>query len=70
MADRSLVSEQERAVATVMQCELQLRRAQDNVRRTGEMLRRAVRTAENAQGELGDAARRLGRMESRLTRAD
>ena len=70
MADRNLGPEQDRAIATVTQCELQLRRARDNVRRTGELLRRAVRTAENAQGELGDATRRLGRMESRRTKAD
>jgi hypothetical protein len=70
MADRNLGSEKDRAIATVTQCELELRRAQETVRCTSEMLRRAVRTAENAQGELGDAARRLGRMNSRLTKAD
>lgn len=70
MNDRNLVSEQERAVATVTQCELQLRRAQEDVRCTGEMLRRAVRSVENAEGELDDATRRLGRMEARMAKAE
>ncbi|MEO8636841.1 MAG: hypothetical protein ABI587_16315 [Gemmatimonadales bacterium] len=64
MSDRNPVSEQERAVVTVREHELQLRRARENVRRAGEMLRRAIRTAEEAEGELGIAARRLDRMES------
>jgi hypothetical protein len=55
-------SERERAIATVGQCERQLWRAQACVRSADEMLRRAVRTAENAVGELRDATRRLDRL--------
>lgn len=53
------VSEQERAIETVRKLERQLRQAQDNIRCAGEMLRRAVRAAEHADGELGAATRRL-----------
>jgi hypothetical protein len=69
MPDRNLVSERERAIATVTHCELQLRRAHENVRCVGDLFRRALRTSENAEGELGDATRRLVRMEARMARA-
>lgn len=59
MINQKPVSEQERAIATVSKHELQLRQAQDNVRCASEVLRRAVRTAERAEGELGAATRRL-----------
>jgi hypothetical protein len=68
MTDRDLGVEEGRAMATVTQCEIQLRRAQEGVRRAGEVLRRAVRTAETAQGDLGDATDRLDRVQVRLTR--
>ncbi len=62
-------SAQQKALATVAQCALELRRAQELVRRAGEVLRRANRAAENAKGELGDATRKLTRMDAPMTRA-
>jgi hypothetical protein len=70
MTDRNPASEEERAIATLARCELQLRRAQETVRNTGEMLRRAVRTAENAEGEFGDATRRVDRSRRLAATAD
>jgi hypothetical protein len=61
------VSEQERAGATVTQCEGQLRQAQEHARRAGEMLRRAHRVVEEAVGALGVATQRLDRMGSLRT---
>jgi GAF domain-containing protein len=58
-------SEQERTSATVTQREGQLRRAQEHARRAGETLRRALRGVEEAESVLGEAKRRLDRMESR-----
>ena len=69
MTDLNLVSEQERAIAAVTHCSVQLRRAREDVRCAGEMLRRAIRTVEHAEGELGHATRRLGRMELAMTRS-
>jgi hypothetical protein len=63
MTDWHATSEQERASTMVSQCEGRLRRAQENVRCAGEALRRAVRAAMEAEGELRDATRRLSRME-------
>jgi hypothetical protein len=70
MTEWTLVSEQEqeRAIAAVTQCELQLRRARENVRRAGEMLRRAIRGVEHAEAALGDATRRRDRMELPMTK--
>lgn len=62
-------SERERASATVTRCEGQLRHAQEHARRAGERLRRALRGVEEAEGALGEAARRLDCMESSMTRA-
>jgi hypothetical protein len=69
MNEWNLAPEQERAAVAVTEAELLLRRAQEEVRRAGEMLRRAIRVAETAEGELGDATRRLSRMESQMTEA-
>ena len=55
--------EERRASATVTLCEAQLRQARDNARRIGETLRRALRGVSDADGALGEATRRLGRME-------
>lgn len=54
----------ELAAVTVRQCQLRLRRVQEQVRSARESLRRAVRAADDAELELGDATRRLTRMES------
>jgi hypothetical protein len=62
MTDYGLVSERERAIAAVGECERQLWLAQASVRSADETRRRAVRTAENAVGDLRDATRRLDRM--------
>jgi hypothetical protein len=69
MTDLNLASEQERAIATVTHCSARLRRAREDVRCTGEVLRRAIRTVESAEGDLGDATRRLGRMELAMTKS-
>lgn len=61
------VSEQERAGATVIQCQGQLRQAQEHARRAGEVLRRAHRVVEEAVGALGMATERLDRMGSLRT---
>ncbi len=68
MPDRTLVSEQERAVASVTQRELELRQAQEGVRTAGEMLRRAIRASKAAEGDLSDAERRLDRLAVSLNR--
>jgi hypothetical protein len=70
MTTRSPVSEAEKATVVVAQCELQLWKAQEEVRRSGEMLRRAIRASKDAEDHLGDATRRLDRMASTATRAD
>lgn len=70
MTTRSPVSEAEKATAIVAQCELQLWKAQEDVRRSGEMLRRAIRASKDAEDDLGNATRRLDRMASSATRAD
>jgi hypothetical protein len=69
VSDRNPVSEQERAAVTVKQQVLLLHRAQENVRRAGDMLRRAIRAAEEAESELQLATKRLNRMELPVTRA-
>lgn len=61
------VSEQERAGATVTQCQGQLRQAQEHARRAVEVLRRAQRVVEEAAGALGMATERLDRMGSPRT---
>lgn len=63
MTDGNSLSEVERAVATVAECELQLRRAQQGVRWACEMLRRAIRVSDTAEADLRHAARRLERMD-------
>lgn len=55
--------EVELATLTVQQCQLRLRRVQKQVREAREVLRRAVRAAEDAELELGDATQRLTRIE-------
>ena len=69
MTNGQPVSEQERAGATVAQCQGQLRQAQEYARRAGESLRRAHRVVEEAVGALGMASRRLDRMEGVRTAA-
>ena len=49
MNNWNLVLDQERAIATVAERALQLRRAQENAWRAGEMLRRAFRGVEDAR---------------------
>lgn len=61
MSDRDTVSDQDGAGASVTQCELQLERAQEDVRRAAETLRRAIRSEKCADGELTDAEHRLQR---------
>jgi hypothetical protein len=64
MIDRTAVTERDRAITAVRQCELQLRRVRDDARRAAEMVRRAARAVESAEEELGVATRRLDRMAS------
>ena len=61
MSDPNMVSQRDRAVTSVSDCQAQLRRAQEDARKGGELLRRAVRDVEEAEVALGDATRRLGR---------
>lgn len=68
MTPWNLISEQDRAVATVNQCGNRLRQAQDEVRSASELLRRALRSLANVEGELGDATRRLNRLDRPLSR--
>lgn len=66
MSDWQLASEQERAIVTVARCGLELRLAQEGARRAGEALRRAIRSVEQAEVSMGDARRRLYRMDMSL----
>ncbi len=68
MTDGIPVAEQERTIATVAQCQLQLRWAQQQVREACELLRRAIRTADTAEAELHTATQRLGRLEPSTAR--
>jgi septation ring formation regulator EzrA len=56
--------EVELATLTMQQCQLRLRRVQEQVRDMRELLRRAVRAADDAELELGEATQRLTRMET------
>jgi hypothetical protein len=58
---RNPLSEQQKAIAAVALCQVRLRHAQDTVRGVGETLRRAVRSAENAEGDYHNATHRLSR---------
>lgn len=69
MTDCHPVSERERASATVTHFAGQLRRAQEQARCAGETFRRALRGVEEVEGALGEATRRLDRMEGSLTTA-
>jgi hypothetical protein len=68
MSDRNPLSEQQRAIAAVALCQVQLRHARDSVRGVGEALRRAVRSAENAEGDYHNATYRLNRFSEPETR--
>ena len=68
MTPWNLISEQDRAVATVSQCGNRLRQAQDEVRGASELLRRALRSLATVEGELGEATRRLNRLDRPLSR--
>lgn len=68
MTPWNLISEQDRAVATVHQCGNRLRQAQDEVRSASELLRRALRSLATVEGELEDATRRLNRLDRPLSR--
>ena len=57
------MTEQERARATVQECELRFRRTRSPMAVAGEALRRATRASEIAEEEFQDATRRLTRME-------
>lgn len=69
MTDRCSITEQERASALVVQHERELRQARDNARLAEEGLRRARRDVADASGSLGEARKRLDRMESSQSRA-
>lgn len=68
MSPGSLVTEQDRALATVSDCGFRLRQAQDAVRSASELLRRALRAVETVEGELHEATRRLDRFDRPLSR--
>jgi len=56
------VTEQERASATLSECEDTLRRAREDARRAGELLRRATRGVVEAERALREATRWVGRV--------
>ena len=56
-----MTREEDKAIEIVTLRGLHLRQAQDYVRSAGEVLRRAIRTAENAEGDLDAATQRLER---------
>lgn len=58
------VSEKERAAATVTRRGLELRLAQDEARRLGDMLRRATRAIAEAEAALGVATHWLNQTET------
>ncbi len=62
-------SERERAVASVTECGHILWKAQERALRADETLRRAIRVVDEAKEALGDAARRLERIDAAAARA-
>lgn len=69
MTDRDPVTARERASATVMLCENQLRHAQGHVRRASERHRQALNSLAEAEGALAEATRWLDRIESSMMKA-
>lgn len=65
MRELHVGAERSRTTAAVALCQQRLRLAEDNVRCASEMLRRAIRTAQDAESELVDATRRLDTMGAR-----
>ncbi len=59
MTARAFSSERERVTASLDRCEDDLRQARERARRAGEVLRRALRGVEEAEGEFRLASRRL-----------
>jgi hypothetical protein len=57
MTDWSLAPVQERAMATVTEWELEVRRTQEDARSAAEMLRGAMRSSGNSGGDLNVAPR-------------
>jgi len=69
MTMRQSVAVGERDAATATQCERELRVDRDRVRRANEVLRRALRGVEEAEGAFHQATLRLDRR-SRVERPD
>ena len=64
MIDRISDAEQNRAIASVSRCHMVLWHAREEARRVDDMLRRAIRTVEDAEDALNEAARRLNRFDA------
>jgi hypothetical protein len=67
MTTRIPAAEQKKAVATVTQCQVDLWHAREDARRVDEMMRRAIRTVDDAEHALEHAARRLHRIDGPAT---